>query len=82
MVEKEFLNRFENMRHCKPGEEHVPHNEERAKLLIKQGFISKIKSEPEDKIEDITIIDPKAPKQKKATGGKEQEASADDTTST
>lgn len=70
MVEKEFLDRFENMRHCKPGEEHVPHNEERAKLLIEQGFISEIKSEPEDKVED----DPKAPKQRKA-GGKEQEAS-------
>ncbi|MFW5438747.1 hypothetical protein [Paenibacillus apiarius] len=39
VVLKDFLDRFDNMRHCKPGESHEPPNDERAQQLIKLGFI-------------------------------------------
>lgn len=39
VVAKEFLDRFDNMKHCKPGDPHVPPSEERAAQLIEQGFI-------------------------------------------
>lgn len=39
VVKKEFLDRFDGMRHCKPGEAHVPPSEERAKQLVELGYI-------------------------------------------
>lgn len=39
IVQKEFLDRFDNLRHCKPGEPHVPPNKERAEQLVSLGFI-------------------------------------------
>lgn len=42
VVIKDFLDRFDNRRHCKPGELHVPPNEERAQHLIELGFIAPI----------------------------------------
>ncbi|MNW39624.1 hypothetical protein D3C74_167160 [compost metagenome] len=47
-VEKDFLDRFDNFRHCKPGEPHIPPNDERAKQLLDQGFISVV----EEKLTD------------------------------
>lgn len=38
------------MRHCKPGEFHTPPNEERARQLIEQGFITPVE-DPEQKAE-------------------------------
>ncbi|UED78046.1 hypothetical protein [Brevibacillus sp. DP1.3A] len=43
VVQKEFLDRFEDNRHCKPGEPHEPHNEKRAKQLVDLGFIVEAK---------------------------------------
>ncbi|CAM5794843.1 hypothetical protein [Brevibacillus borstelensis] len=47
VVLKDFLDRFDNLRHCKPGEPHVPPNDERAKQLIAQGFIAAVEEEPQ-----------------------------------
>lgn len=48
-VEKEFTDRFDNGRHCFPGEPHKPPNKERAQQLLELGFISEVKSEPSKK---------------------------------
>lgn len=54
VVLKDFLDRFDNRRHCKPGELHDPPNEERAKQLIELGFIKVIeKSETEVDAPDV-----------------------------
>lgn len=45
VVAKEFLDRFDNMRHCKPGDPHVPQTEERAAQLIEQGFIAAVEEQ-------------------------------------
>lgn len=42
IVIKDFLDRFNNKKLCKVGEEHVPPNEERAQLLIDKGFIEAV----------------------------------------
>lgn len=42
VVVKDFLDRFDNMKHCKPGDPHEPPNEERAKQLMDQGFIAAV----------------------------------------
>lgn len=44
-VEKDFLDRFDNHRHCKPGEPHDPPSTDRAQQLLEQGFISQVKDE-------------------------------------
>lgn len=58
IVLKDFRDRFNNMRHCKPGEEHVPPNEERAKQLVDLGFISPVEDRK-----------PKGDEDKKKTSG-------------
>lgn len=45
VVLKEFLDRFDNKRHCHPGESHKPPTEERAQQLIDLGFIAAVKKE-------------------------------------
>lgn len=42
VVIRNFIDRFNNRRLCKVGEEHVPPNEERAQLLIDKGFIEAV----------------------------------------
>lgn len=42
IVIAEFLDRHDNMRHCKVGERHEPHNEERARQLVELSFIEKV----------------------------------------
>lgn len=42
VVQNEFLDRFDKMRHCKPGEKHVPATPERAAQLIELGFIAAV----------------------------------------
>lgn len=59
VVEKDFFDRFDNDRHCRPGEPHVPPNEERAEQLLKQGFISVVDKKTDDK-----------PKEGKSTGAR------------
>lgn len=59
IVLKDFLDRFDNLRHCKPGEIHVPPNEERAKQLIDGGFIVSLPSD-EEKSNEQTDEKPKA----------------------
>ncbi|MFD3261858.1 hypothetical protein ACE3MQ_24980 [Paenibacillus lentus] len=49
VVEKDFLDRFDKHRHCRPGESHVPPSEERAEQLLKQGFISVVDVKKGDK---------------------------------
>lgn len=51
VVLKDFLDRFDNRRHCKPGEIHFPPNEERAKQLVELGFIAPVEGEP--KVEEV-----------------------------
>lgn len=46
VVQKEFLDRFGGMRHCRPGESHNPPSTERARQLLEQGFISEVKDVP------------------------------------
>lgn len=46
VVEKEFLDRYDNGRHCRPGELHKPPNKERAQQLIELGFISEVEPDP------------------------------------
>lgn len=63
VVTKAFLDRFDDLKHCKPGDPHTPPNEERAQQLLKQGFIAVAK----EKIE----MEPKKrkPRNKAVTGG-------------
>lgn len=49
VVEKDFRDRFEGHRHCRPGEAHVPPNAERAEQLLRQGFISVVDEKTDDK---------------------------------
>lgn len=49
VVQKEFLDRFDNLRHCKPGEQHVPPNKERAEQLVNLGFITPVADKPKSK---------------------------------
>ena len=48
-VLKDFLDRYDNGRHCRPGEPHVPPTQERAEQLIREGFIRVV---PDDQPED------------------------------
>lgn len=49
VVIKDFLDRFDNNRHCRPGEPHEPPSEQRAKQLLDQGFISEVKEDKPEK---------------------------------
>ncbi|URN94561.1 MAG: hypothetical protein NAG76_22555 [Candidatus Pristimantibacillus lignocellulolyticus] len=42
IVIKEFLDRFDNLRHCKVGESHIPPNDERADQLVEKGYIEPV----------------------------------------
>lgn len=68
IVLKDFLDRFDNKRHCKPGEDHHPPTEERAQQLVELGFIAPV-SEPQ---ESNPVPEPEKPKgrgRKKDVGG-------------
>jgi len=45
VVIKEFLDRFDNLRHCKVGETHIPPNDERAEQLVEKGYIEFVDSD-------------------------------------
>lgn len=47
VVTNEFLDRFDKMRHCKPGETHVPATPSRAAQLIELGFIAVVEEQKE-----------------------------------
>lgn len=64
VVLKDFLDRFDNKRHCKPGEPHVPPNEERAKQLVDLGFIAVV----EEQAKSDQAPPEKPPKGKKQKG--------------
>lgn len=51
VVKKDFLDRYDNLRHCRPGEIHTPPNEQRAQQLLDQGFIALVK-EPQETSKD------------------------------
>lgn len=69
VVLREFLDRFDNMRHCRPGEQHSPPNEERAKQLLEQGFIAVVEEEG---------TGPKGSEAEKPRKGKRQKAAVND----
>lgn len=52
VVLKDFLDRFDNRRHCKPGEIHIPPNEERAKRLVELGFIRPVE-ETKSRVKEV-----------------------------
>lgn len=52
VVLKEFKDRYDNDRHCHPGEPHTPPNEERANQLIQLGFIKAVTEAPTPSDED------------------------------
>ncbi|MEC0242770.1 hypothetical protein P4H66_23445 [Paenibacillus dokdonensis] len=53
VVEKDFLDRFDNQRHCRPGDPHKPPNKERAQQLLELGFISEVKEQHAKKKEAV-----------------------------
>lgn len=66
VVEKEFLDRFDNHRHLIPGEPHEPHSEDRANHLMELGFISKVEEVPK-------VEEPKPNSSKKKGGTKKDD---------
>lgn len=46
VVLKDFYDRYDSDRLCRPGEPHTPPNEDRAKQLIDLGFIKAVPEEP------------------------------------
>lgn len=72
VVTNEFLDRFDNMRHCKLGEPHVPPTEDRAAHLLDLGFIEVVE-EQKDKNEESN-----QKQSEKAARGKKANVSAKD----
>lgn len=70
VVEKEFRDRLDGYRHCRPGDPHVPPNEDRAKSLLDQGFISVV-AEDSHATEGKTSGRTKKPKQEEIKLGDE-----------
>lgn len=68
-VLKDFLDRYDNDRHCKPGEDHSPHDQERADLLLSQGFIGPV-LEPPEKEKETTGKEVPEKKERKPRGRK------------
>lgn len=87
IVIKDFLDRFNNRKHMKPGDEHTPHDQDRADLLLSQGFIGPILEPPEpekddkqsDKPETKTSEKPKSSNRKpRSTKADKDDVSDDD----
>lgn len=65
IVKKDFLDRFNNRKHMKPGDEHTPHDQDRADLLLSQGFIGPILEPPEPVKEEKKAAEPEKEKPKR-----------------
>lgn len=53
VVERDFLDRFDDLRHCHPGEPHKPPNKDRAQQLLELGFISEVKNDSSKKKNEV-----------------------------
>lgn len=69
VVKKEFLDRFDKFRHCKPGEPHTPPNQERAEQLLTLGYISAVEQSSEKT--------PASTQNKRSGGGKKRTLKGD-----
>lgn len=79
-VLKDFLDRYDNDRHFKPGEDHTPHDQERADLLLSQGFIGPVLEPPEkEETADKEVPEKKErkPRGRKATKDNESDDVSD-----